>query len=217
MQRYYQDTFLRLSKDLSDNVIKIGDQNAWDKYNFFLTMDSEERNEMLLRMTNETIKSFGICCLTHRFDNDRMWSDYANNGNGICIEYDSQMLINELKKYFRKLNAPYMTGKTLYIDEIERVHYYLGDVSGEGDDDFFKMSAINWMFVKEQEKYQFEEEYRFVFPVFSHNESGFSLVNVSPNVVKKVLIGQRVSSSNREKIIHLIKRKYYGKPDIVYI
>jgi IS5 family transposase len=47
--------------------------------------------ERELRKTHET----GVLCLSSKFDSPLMWSHYANQHRGVCVEYDVSMLESE--------------------------------------------------------------------------------------------------------------------------
>lgn len=52
------------------------------------------RNELTLEIEREMSKGYdrGVLCLSRNFDSPLMWSHYADQHRGVCIEYDVSML-----------------------------------------------------------------------------------------------------------------------------
>lgn len=60
------------------NNPEVNDRDAYIRYALSLAIERE------LRKTHET----GVLCLSTKFDSPLMWSHYANQHRGVCVEYD---------------------------------------------------------------------------------------------------------------------------------
>lgn len=145
--------------------------------------------------------SLGIICFTRREDNLLMWSHYANNHKGICIEFDA--------------NAPFFTGKyknsckglfgqgatkEYYqnVGELKKVTY-LKNRPLFIDPSDLQNDTESWL--TKSEDWAYEQEYRILLPVEHtiHREDK-QFYKVDKESIKSVIIGCQVGKSIKEEI-----------------
>jgi hypothetical protein len=119
------------------------------------------------------IQSHAVCCLTKNFNNHLLWSHYANNHQGVCIEFD----INGTQDIADFLcEAP-----VSYSKKKPRFNYFRDSIA-----DFLNLTVFH-----KSESWSYEEEFRIVF-----NSSGKKVLK--QNSIKRVYIGCRASSELKE-------------------
>ena len=68
-----------------------------DPYEPFLLFEGNERYGATIK---SGLEKSAITCFSRSHDNFTLWSYYANGMKGICIEYDTEMLLHSLTKDF---------------------------------------------------------------------------------------------------------------------
>src|SRR5260370_17622191 len=86
--------------------------------------------------------AFGVFCLTESPDCERMWTEYADNGKGFVIAFDTA------QADFEQLRTPGKLGKVEYSDE--PLGSFLGMMENQAAGIFFRKRM----------KYAFEAEWR---------------------------------------------------------
>lgn len=139
-------------------------------------------------------QAISLCSFTESNDNNLMWSHYANNHKGICVEYYS-----ELFEYLKKLKDYLVYWKVNYSEEPPLVKVL--------DDMTSKVEKI--MFNKQLE-WQYEKEHRVVF--FSDKDTEF--IPIDRKYIKAVFIGSRADREIDSKVLSLCHgchiEVYYG-------
>ncbi|MCP5534790.1 MAG: DUF2971 domain-containing protein [Akkermansiaceae bacterium] len=87
--KYRSDEYEHLTDLLKSSEFHF---SAWDKMNdpmegYFRYYDHEHTKDRLLQIVNEKRK-IKICCFSMVPDDMLLWSHYANNHKGVCIEVD---------------------------------------------------------------------------------------------------------------------------------
>jgi Protein of unknown function (DUF2971) len=145
--------------------------------------------------------SVGVICFTSKSNNLLMWSHYANNHEGICVEFDAKAdfftgkyknscsnlfengttddsyeNIGELKKVI------YSTQRPLFIDPSE-----------------LQTDTESWL--RKSKEWRYEQEYRILLPrehVIYFKETLFYAIDKS--AIKSVIIGCQVTEENKKLI-----------------
>lgn len=120
-------------------------------------------------------KEIGLYCLTKGNDNILMWSHYAKNHEGYCLEFeatDSTPLFGESQQ-------------VLYAKDFPVVDFF-NTPHDEQVDLIFLTKFIGW---------QYEEEYR----VIDH-KAGAGLHSYNPELLRSVTFGMRMPESSRQQI-----------------
>lgn len=187
-----------------------------------LTLDAESRNYILENDESEgdsfyenymdtmtgARASLGVICFTSKVDNLLMWSHYANNHEGICVEFDSNSsFFNGQYKdsgspLFDKIEG--FNPKDVYanVGELKKVKYSVKRPL------VFQTRALiedteSWL-VKSKE-WEYEDEYRIILPVDRAEmkqvkDSNMSFFKIDPKIIKSVTMGCQVEKSMKEKI-----------------
>lgn len=56
--------------------------------NFLIDNETQNGREFRIKAIKETRDNLGVCCFTNTWSDVRMWTEYAANHTGFCIEYD---------------------------------------------------------------------------------------------------------------------------------
>ncbi len=115
--------------------------------NILIELIAQSRKAQLLATQTalknmKSIDEVGIFCLSETLNSDRMWNEYADQGRGFVIGFDTQ------HQNFSKLTMPGRIGKVNYSDEIPET--FLGTMETEGAAILFRKRL----------KYSFENEWR---------------------------------------------------------
>jgi len=125
--------------------------------------------EKLTNALREITYGTGIYCFTSELSNILMWSHYAENHKGICIEFE--------------------TCEDLGIaTNIHPIKYKSTRPSIDIFDDFSPKSYIDFYMVKSLD-WQYEKEYR-----LTYSEKSHKLVAFSRKFISKVIIGAKAST-----------------------
>jgi Protein of unknown function (DUF2971). len=139
------------------------------------------------------VKERSILSLSENFDNTTMWSHYANNHEGICVEYNPLILINKAVGVLHKV-------KYLNPNEIEFNAYKLfASCSNNRDVEQYK-SLINEMFLTKSNDWAYEKEWRIV-----HNAAG--KVNYDPDSLTAIYFGLRCGVEEKIAIRNILANK----------
>lgn len=129
---------------------------------------------------NSIRDSLAITCLSETNDNILMWSHYANNHKGICLEYD-----------FEEINTKYNIFPVIYSNNI-------CDISNDILNDNYNF--IIQKVLTKAEDWKYENEWRIV--VKNKNESQTGTLIKIPKV-KAIYMGCRIDEKNQKAIEEL--------------
>lgn len=141
-------------------------------------------------------KTSFINCLTHRVDILRMWSDYADKGRGIAIEFEVSV---ERDNFFR------CAKEVKYHNSVPKLYTSLSELFIKGDE---ASKPENWKSLFEYFSYsksddwKNEEEWRIIMPDLSTDS--YCDYSFSPKDILSVYLGYNVS--NKEEIINEVKK-----------
>ena len=151
----------------------------------------------------------GIMCFTSKKDNLLMWSHYASNHEGICIEFDGS------SDFF---NGKY-TDACEFFGSRQKDHYenigqlrkvdYKNERPSYMDPGEIEYNTESW-FVKSLE-WSYEEELRLILPIDlakGIENSDMLFYPVEPKIIKSIILGCRMSIDNKKEIF--AKCKEYG-------
>jgi hypothetical protein len=125
--------------------------------------------------------NFGIACFTITPLNIMLWANYANNHQGICIQYNT-----DLDKEFFKSIRPID-----YIDKFQKIDYYPAT----------EPEKYTELFYKKLEIWRSEYELRLI-----KAKHGFYTFN--PLVIRSIAFGLRCPDEYKSQIIKIIKEKH---------
>ena len=150
---------------------------------------SRELQERAREIAQGAMKSpdeFGVFCLTDAPDSEQMWREYADDGRGFVVTFDTA------HPGFRLLTAPGHLGKVDYSDK--PFGTFLGTFFSEGAGVFFRKRM----------KYSFESEWRSIRGLhrLEHCPSDVYLSQFDPQCVKKIIM--RPACSTETKVRHFL-------------
>lgn len=139
--------------------------------------------------TKARFAAVGIVCFTASLRNDALWTRYAENHKGVCIE----------------------------IDTVYGAMTFGPSKSVEYDDHIFKLAypdtdpyAITTPIFRKQLRWKHEEEIRIAIP-----SGAGKYLDFAPESVVAVTLGSKATTNTREAIDNLLaKRKARGLPDV---
>lgn len=157
----------------------------------------QQNPEVFETTTRESILadlgSFGISCFSAKADNFLMWSHYAQEHHGVCMEFDFTREIQMVRQPgFSFLNS-YMLNmrKVVYTDSTAIVN--LTSISRDKFSPVYHKSR-NW---------EYEEEYRSVRPAVG-------VYSFDPSFLQAVYFGMRTTQKEIDEIRKLIDQSGYG-------
>ena len=140
----------------------------------------ERKSEMSIMLTeqlSEKLRTGGVSCFSWRHDNLLMWSHYADNHKGVCLEYN----IAYAPTFFKDLL------QVKYIDNYPNIDYVkLGS------------KAITEIITTKSSHWAYEEEYRSCKRV-----SGSHLFDIKS--LRSIIFGCRTSEAEILRIINFVK------------
>lgn len=174
---------------------------------FILKIDKEERIpkdvlEESIDLTKDSIKykideittylytlsniNHRICCLSTVNNNIKMWSHYADDHKGFCLEYNFKELNNDLTELLLPVR---------YTDEVL-------DVSDCFTDKMNNSIILNAL-TRKYTEWSEEKEWRIIINS-TNNAQGQCVTTPTP---KKIFLGNQINVENKNKIIEIAKVK----------
>lgn len=217
---FFENFFLRLSTfgEFNDPFEMIPGYKV-------LTLDKESRDSILENSTSEgdsfyenymdtkagVRASLGVICFTSKVDNLLMWSHYANNHEGVCIEFDATASF--FNGQYKDSGSPMFDGlknynpKDIYdnVGVLKKVEYsknrpLIFETSKLSDD------TESWL-VKSEE-WRYEDEYRIILPTDRAeekeiNNSTMSFFKIDKEIIKSVTMGCQVQETVKKEIYEI--------------
>ncbi|WP_215769212.1 DUF2971 domain-containing protein [Gluconobacter sp. P5B12] len=152
------------------------------------------KSKQLIRW-RENIKQIGVVCLSEIFSDILMWSHYASNHEGVCIQYSTKEIPIEV---FEKVE---------YLDERPTLNPYdlrLSMLRGDERDllkEFFRKKDSNW---------SYEKEWRYFIEIKKENEEDINHereIKLNENAIRGIYFGAKASAELIEKVSYFIKNK----------
>lgn len=182
----HKDDFFKTQPDGTLEEFNEWRQNVKTKENFVWHIEQEQRNTLSKHIT--------LCSFSKDNKNNLMWSHYANNHQGICVQYSSVLFfyLETVEKYLSASKIRYSKTPPL-IDMLE--------------DPYSKTAK---MIFNKQIEWKYEKEYRVA--LLSDYETDY--IGIGNELIKAVYIGSRASQELINNVIELTKSTnievYYG-------
>ena len=153
---------------------------------FASSAELQERAQITAQGAMKSPNEFGVFCLTDAPDSEQMWQEYADNGRGFVISFDTA------HPGFSLLTSPGRLGKVDYSDK--PFGTFLGTFFSEGAGVFYRKRM----------KYAFENEWRSIRGLhrLERCRGDIYLSQFDPQCVKKIII--RVSCCIEMKLRHFL-------------
>ena len=146
-----------------------------------------EKNYLKLRDSN-LYDQVGVFSLSKNPLNENMWAHYSCNSEGFCVGFDSIELLRRLQLKFGFVD----------YEEQPPIHSFIKDFDENQKDEMFSKNI----------KWREEEEFRIL--TLNIKTVKDRKVNVEPFIIKKIIIGNKMNSTDLNQIKNLIKTKYKG-------
>lgn len=178
-------------------LIKGDAQLSEAEYNEIYELTKREYDEKIARVLEQintkAKKEMMISCFSEVKDSILMWSHYANNHKGFCIEYD----FNDIGIDSDLINA---LQPAIYRDEIFNIGKHFKETQEESNG--LHRILEGYAAIIKSNEWKYEQEWRII---FRKNESkGFNCELFTP---KSVYLGSRISDAHREEILEIAKGK----------
>jgi len=151
-----------------------------------VTNDLDKASNVYKALTHQTMQMMGVCCFTLNDDHILMWSHYANNHRGLCLEFEPVVDL-----------AYFLTAEVKYSDQFDPLNYF----SSEDD-------ALMIMVLTKSTVWSYEREIRIMRPM----ENG-KMFFKRP-ALKGVIFGCRTSEKDIRDIRSIMSE--HGYRDIRY-
>lgn len=136
-------------------------------------------------------KNYGIYCLTTDPSNVLMWSHYAHNHQGICLEFD---ISEHLFLTFRLFEVSYKDNKREVLKPFQE----------------FTTKDFEACLLKKAKSWEYEKEWRLIFSNKCHEK-----LRIPPTLIKKIIIGPKASPETIEYAHEInLKRKEHDLPQL---
>ncbi len=150
--------------------------------------NSKKRNILVEKLKQEYFSKLGILSMTEDCHNDKMWCEYADNHQGICIGFDTNLLFDCVGG----------GGPVTYHKNLKPIDFVKDD---------FEMAYSKNIFQKE-EKWKYEKEYRLK-KIWKNEVSDEERNVLLPNnCIIEVILGKKISSMSKKEIIAVVKAKH---------
>lgn len=171
---------------------------CWNAVGLFTTADGDVEtrpmelqlpNEYLQEIYNEVFSQIGIFCVSAKGDSTQMWAHYADNHQGICLEFNAELL-------------------TKSLGLMKKVHY--NDTPNSIHSGFANMTEKETiaLFCSKQKEWEYEHEYRFIKPgsdMKIQTEYSFQ-----KEALKAVYFGLECSEENKELYRQICKESGFA-------
>jgi tetratricopeptide (TPR) repeat protein len=143
---------------------------------------------------NYLLDSIKVGCLTTKKDNTLMWSHYADNHRGICIEYDIGKIYEKDNLIINKVNynMPIITNKSIADNEILEID---------------NINRLIELFSLKSNEWKYEKEYRILYYDKERKKDGI-LIDCP---IKSICFGTETSEDDKKLIRKIIKNKKGNK------
>jgi Protein of unknown function (DUF2971) len=168
-QRYFIDNPNASEKDYEDWKNQVSP-------NFIWYQEQEQRGIVGQLIT--------LSCFTDSYNNNVMWSHYANNHQGICVEYKSELFnyLKSLKGFFAQNYVKYAKAPP----EIDASRY-------RDEENIWKM-----IFTKQSE-WSYEKEVRIV----RLSNKDIEFIEFPQSLIKNVIVGSKAPEELINRVLHL--------------
>ena len=162
-------------------LVAKGITNKEVKGHFDSEYDLDKLQEFAHGKIKEFILEFGVACFSMYFMNMPLWANYANDHQGVCLQFDSDID----KDFFSVL------GPVVYVEDLTKLEF-----SPITDD-----SDMGKIFYRKAKSWEYEKEVRLV--------KGFKgKANYSKKALRNVILGYNSDDEFRDKIVKSVNENY---------
>lgn len=186
---HHEAFFMRLKLELIST-----DANGDSYSKAFKEVIKEEYDEI-----QNTANRFRVACFAETPYSMLMWSHYANNHKGFCIEYETPEYSDKNADIYHNLFPVIYTDKRTNLTSLSLNWKSTGTLSNDGLWDFYKYGLLS-----KSLEWRYQQEWRLI---SYDNLITDDTYNCQFFKIKKVYLGNRMSAKNRKEIIKVCKHK----------
>lgn len=185
-REWWENTFKKILSGISD------DNRRFDElYEILDKFNKLQRKSQVINMTKKLQSGFGVLSLSELPTSILMWSHYSNSHTGFCIEYNfSDLPYHDLR---RRLCFP-----VYYRKKLTNATRYLANTDLRNFNNLFGQ----YLCLLKSDEWAYEREWRIVFPTGSE----FANDEITMPKPSSIILGIRVNSENKQKMIDFCKR-----------
>ncbi|MFT5806271.1 MAG: hypothetical protein ACI9LG_000524 [Moritella dasanensis] len=158
---------------------------------------SSFKNQLLEfgKHVKKEVKATGVLSLSENFDNTTMWSHYAENHQGICIEYAPDMMNEEEDIQKTCFKVDYLPAKDISFN----IYELFAKCSNNHNNKQFQQ--LMWtLALTKSDDWKYEEEWRLI-----HNKNG--IFRYSPLAIKGIYFGLKCGVEEKRAIRNILGDK----------
>lgn len=180
--------------------------NAEKTFTEFINVDDIKENPKFKRKIDDMRNMWMIACFTEKYNNNKMWKEYAVDNTGICLVYSFLDILNKIKNTVGMSIMP-----VRYVDnrmecaDISLNHKDLLEADDKSESKYQLMCTT-----KEKLQYSFEEEWRLILEKEKEDIDGTEIGKNIPFVSPKgIICGKLIDkkSAEYEKLLCIAKGK----------
>ena len=144
---------------------------------------SKRRQSGEVRAFKEGKLQVGLASFSEKHDNDLMWTHYAGNSSGICIEYEYSLLSESVADLNRAILVPMV---------------YSSELIAIGDNDTNdREDAVRRILRQKKACWAYEEEWRLM--------ADLKAQHIIDGTISKIYLGPRIDPRQKERLIEQAK------------
>lgn len=186
---YHEKFFLILQLELSSE--KTNEKSYYAAFNKAI---KEEYDEI-----QNTANRFRVACFAQTPYSMLMWSHYANNHQGFCVEYETPQYSLENAKIYNNLFPVIYTDKRTDLTSLCLHMRSTGNLSDEELWDFYKYGLLS-----KSLDWKYQQEWRLISCDNLITDENY---NCEFFKIKKVYLGNKMAAKDRKRIIKICKDK----------
>lgn len=147
-----------------------------------------KRKEELLK---ENFKGIGVCCFSRNVNSILMWSHYASNHKGFCLEFHSNRALDGINPL-----------DVIYVNDFIKASYYNNH----------KDALFHLIYTKAKD-WEYENELRSIQINLLNEEA--RKISYSKKELKSIYLGVNIDSNIKQQLLEIVE-KVYNKKIVVY-
>lgn len=174
----------------------------------------ETNNEMTATQLKQLGNLAYMVCLTESNNNLLMWSHYARNHEGICVEYDLKLLKDDPHRIIEHTFPVVYRRNRHYLRDIESLITSHNDlcISIRDEIDYCgteRLDDILPMFLCKSKEWEYEKEWRILYTLkqmYEINSQELYACNLGFSCISAVYLGCRIHPEIRKNILEICER-----------
>ena len=155
------------------------------------------------------VNSARICCFSSEDTNLLMWAHYGDGLRGFCIEFDLEALLLENQFDARIIDVNYSSIppvlETISYPLANDIYWHAEDEDSDKAVDYMT-DFYSKMLASKPLQWQYEKEVRLIFHSKRVETEG-EFYNYPQSAIKAIVIGEKMSEQDRNKIYEILKQK----------